>query len=89
MYKRQDVLKRVVLPGVSLDEPISKVMSADPHTLSIALNAYDAALAMAMHGIRHVLAVDEGGRLKAVISERDLFTLQRVGLRQIRQSIDS
>jgi CBS domain-containing protein len=63
-------------------------MSAAPHTLSIALNAYDAALAMAMHGIRHVLAVDEGGRLKAVISERDLFTLQRVGLRQIRQSID-
>jgi CBS domain-containing protein len=89
IFTQSDVLKRVVLPGVSLDEPISKVMSADPHTLSIALNAYDAALAMAMHGIRHVLAVDEGGRLKAVISERDLFTLQRVGLRQIRQSIDN
>jgi CBS domain-containing protein len=89
IFTQSDVLKRVVLPGISLDEPISKVMSADPHTLSIALNAYDAALAMAMHGIRHVLAVDEGGRLKAVISERDLFTLQRVGLRQIRQSIDS
>jgi CBS domain-containing protein len=89
IFTQSDVLKRIVLPGVSLDEPISKVMSADPHTLSIALNAYDAALAMAMHGVRHVLAVDEGGRLKAVISERDLFTLQRVGLRQIRQSIDN
>jgi CBS domain-containing protein len=89
IFTQSDVLKRVVLPGVALDEPVSKVMSADPHTLSIALNAYDAALAMAMHGVRHVLAVDEGGRLKAVISERDLFTLQRVGLRQIRQAIDN
>jgi len=42
-----------------------------------------------MHGVRHVLAVDEGGRLKGVVSERDLFTLQRVGLRQIRQTIDT
>ena len=36
-----------------------------------------------------MLAVDEGGCLKGVVSERDLFTLQRVGLRQIRQTIDS
>jgi CBS domain-containing protein len=89
IFTQSDVLKRIVLPGVSLDEPISAVMSAAPHALSISANAYDAALAMAMHGIRHVLAVDEGGKLKGVISERDLFTLQRVGLRQIRQSIDT
>ncbi|MFZ2855111.1 MAG: DUF294 nucleotidyltransferase-like domain-containing protein [Rhodocyclaceae bacterium] len=89
IFTQSDVLKRIVLPGVSLDEPISAVMSAAPHALSIGANAYDAALAMAMHGIRHVLAVDEGGKLKGVISERDLFTLQRVGLRQIRQSIDT
>ncbi|MBI4742615.1 MAG: CBS domain-containing protein [Betaproteobacteria bacterium] len=88
IFTQSDVLKRVVLSGVSLDEPISAIMSADPHTLPLASNAYDAALAMAMHGVRHVLAVDEGGRLKGVVSERDLFTLQRVGLRQIRQSID-
>jgi len=89
IFTQSDVLKRIVLPGVALDEPVSSVMSAAPHALSISANAYDAALAMAMHGIRHVLAVDEGGKLKGVISERDLFTLQRVGLRQIRQSIDT
>jgi CBS domain-containing protein len=44
---------------------------------------------MAMHGIRHVLAVDEGGRLKGVVSERDLFKLQGAGLRQIRHAIDA
>jgi len=89
IFTQSDVLKRIVLPGVSLDAAISTVMSADPQTLPIALNAYDAALAMATYGIRHVLVVDEGGKLKGVISERDLFTLQRVGLRQIRQSIDT
>jgi CBS domain-containing protein len=55
----------------------------------LAANAHDAALAMAMHGIRHVLAVDEGGRLKGVVSERDLFKLQGAGLRQIRHAIDA
>ena len=89
IFTQSDVLKRIVLPGIALDEPISAVMSAAPHALLISANAYDAALAMATHGIRHVLAVDEGGQLKGVISERDLFTLQRVGLRQIRQLIDA
>ena len=88
IFTQSDVLKRIVLPGVSLETPIGELMSPAPHTLPLAANAYDAALAMAMHGVRHVLAVDEGGRLRGVVSERDLFTLQRVGLRQIRQTID-
>jgi len=89
IFTQSDVLKRIVLPGGSLDHPISEVMSPTPYTLALSANAYDAALLMAMHGVRHVLAVDEGGRLKGVVSERDLFTLQRVGLRQIRQTIDT
>jgi len=89
IFTQSDVLKRIVLPRTSLENPIHSVMSSGPHTLSLAANAYDAALAMAMHGVRHVLAVDEGGRLKGVVSERDLFALQRVGLRQIRQTIDT
>ena len=88
IFTQSDVLKRIVLPQASLATPIRELMSPAPHTLPLAANAYDAALAMAMHGVRHVLAVDEGGRLKGVVSERDLFTLQRVGLRQIRQTID-
>lgn len=89
IFTQSDVLKRVVLAGTSLDLPIETVMTRDPFTLPFAANAYDAALAMAQHGVRHVLAVDEGGHLKGVVSERDLFTLQRVGLRQIRQTIEA
>lgn len=89
IFTKSDVLKRIVLPSVGLEEPVSAVMSPTPHTLPVSGNAYDAALAMATHGIRHVLVVDESGQLQGVVSERDLFTLQRVGLRQIRQTIDA
>jgi CBS domain-containing protein len=88
IFTQSDALKRILLPGLSLDRPISEVMSPRPHALSEHAHVYDAALAMAMHSVRHVLAVDGEGRLKGVVSERDLFTLQRVGLRQIRQSIE-
>lgn len=89
IFTQSDVLRRVVLPRLPLDEPIASVMSRNPHTLPETDRAYDAVLAMAVQGIRHVLTVDEVGRLTGVISERDLFALQRVGLRQIRQSIES
>ena len=89
IFTLSDVLKRIVLPGLSLEQPISSVMSTSPLTLPLAANAHDAALAMAMHAVRHVLAVDEGGRLRGVVSERDLFKLQGAGLRQIRHSIDA
>ena len=48
--------------------------------------AYEAALAMISRRIRHVLVVDEG-RLLGVISERDLFSLQRLGLGEITMEI--
>jgi CBS domain-containing protein len=89
IFTQSDLLRRVVLPGVSLEAPVQQVMSAEPHTLPVEISAYEAAMAMAMHGIRHVLAVDGDGKLCGVVSERDLFTLQRVGLGQIRQAVEN
>jgi CBS domain-containing protein len=85
---QSDVLKRVALPGLSLDTPVEAVMSTNPHTLPFSAHVQDAALAMAMHGIRHVLVVDAEEKICGMVSERDLFTLQRVGMRQIRESIE-
>lgn len=85
---QSDLLPRVVLPGIDLQRPICDVMTATPHVMSASDSAYDAALEMATHGVRHLLVVDSEGRLKGVVSERDLFTLQRIGLRQIRSSIE-
>ncbi len=89
VFTQSDVLKRIVLPEIPLDQPIETVMSTPVHTLPQAANAYDAALLMAMRGIRHILVVNEGGKLKGVVSERDLFKLQGTGLRQIRHAIAS
>ncbi len=88
VFTRTDLLDRVVLADLSLTTPIGEAMSAKPFMLEEHATAYDAMLAMATHGIRHVLVTDAEGRLTGVVSERDLFSLQRVGLRQIRQSID-
>ena len=44
---------------------------------------------MATHGVRHLLVVDSDSVLLGVVSERDLFSLQRISLRQIRAGIDN
>ena len=85
---QSDLLPRVVLPGIDLKRPISDVMTQAPHVMSATASAYDAALEMATHGVRHLLVIDTEERLQGVVSERDLFTLQRISLRQIRASIE-
>ena len=89
VFTRSDLLDRVILADLPLTAPISQAMSAAPFKLEEHATAYDAMLAMASHGIRHVLVTDAEGKLTGVVSERDLFALQRIGLRQIRQSIDA
>lgn len=85
---QSDVIRRVVLDGAELDRPVVDVMTPGPHALPASASAYDAALEMATHGIRHLMVVDTQGRLQGVVSERDLFSLQRISLGQIRASID-
>lgn len=86
VFTLHDVLNRVALAEVSLDVPFKTVMSPNPRTLPPHALAHDAALVMAKQGFRHIL-VEEDGQLKGLISEKDLFSLQRVGLRQISGAI--
>jgi CBS domain-containing protein len=81
-----DVLSRVTLAGADLDQPVIRIMSTALITLPPHAAAHEAALAMARQGIRHVLVTDHG-RLTGVISEKDLFSLQRVGLSRISTAI--
>jgi CBS domain-containing protein len=88
IFTLHDVLDRVALARLDLATPIGEVMTQGLITLPPRAYAYEAALAMIRHGIRHVLVTDEEtGRLEGVISERDLFSLQKVGLRQISATI--
>jgi CBS domain-containing protein len=86
IFTRHDILERVALSRRKLEEPMACVMTPTPRTLPAEATAYDAALLIAQHGVRHVPVVD-GGRLIGVVSERDLFALQRVGIRSIRRDI--
>ena len=80
-------LRRVVADGCSdLNQPIAQLMTQQPFALSPQASAFDAAMAMTERHIAHVCLV-ENGRLCGVISERDLFSLQRVDLVHLARSI--
>ncbi len=81
-----DVLDRIALPQIDLDQAVIEVMSMQLSVLPPQALAHEAALMMAKHGFRHVLVV-ENGKLVGLVSEKDLFALQRVGLRQIGSAI--
>ncbi|MGQ0711867.1 MAG: DUF294 nucleotidyltransferase-like domain-containing protein [Rhodoferax sp.] len=83
---RHDVLGRVALAQVPLHTPISAVMSHPVHCLDVGATAQDAALLMSRHALRHV-PVMEGGSLVSVVSERDLFAMQRLSLKQVSTAI--
>ena len=85
---RHDILDRVTLPQVPLAAPISQVMSAPVHTLDAEATAHDAALLMSLHGIRHV-PVTRDGRVIGIVSERDLFSMQRLSIKQVGAAMRS
>ena len=79
-------LRRVVAEGLDLDQPLSMWMTPNPFSLPPIASAFDAALAMTERHIAHVCLV-ENGRLCAMVSERDLFSLQRVDLVHLARTI--
>ncbi len=86
IFTTQDVLERVAVPHAALDGPISEFMTPSVVALEEEASLADAACAMARHHIRHVV-VTRDGRVAGVVSERDLFSLQRMGLTRISQRI--
>ncbi len=89
LLTQSDVVRRVVLGHAPLENRITTVMTHEPATLPEGATAYDAIFLMASRGIRHVLLANDAGQLSGVISERDLFALQRVGVGQVRRAIAS
>ncbi|WP_119293349.1 DUF294 nucleotidyltransferase-like domain-containing protein [Azohydromonas sediminis] len=83
---RHDLLGRVTLPQVPLSTPIAQVMSQPVLTLTAQHTAQDAALLMSRHGLRHV-PVTDGGRVVGIVSERDLFAMQKLSVKQVGGAI--
>ncbi|WP_197703345.1 putative nucleotidyltransferase substrate binding domain-containing protein [Sulfurifustis variabilis] len=86
IFTLHDLLSRICARGVDIDTPIAQVMTPDPESLPPSAPAFEAAVLMARRGFSHVCVVDHG-RLVGVVSERDLFSLQRVGLVNLTRAI--
>jgi CBS domain-containing protein len=86
IFTRYDVLGRVALAETGLDTPMREVMVHPVHSLTTEDTAHDAALLMSRHTVRHV-PVTQDGVAVGLVSERDLFAMQRLSLKQVGTSI--
>lgn len=83
---RYDILGRITLAQVPLDSAISQVMVHPVLSLTAQNTAQDAALLMSRHGIRHV-PVTRDGVAVGMVSERDLFAMQKQSLKNVSTAI--
>lgn len=86
ILSRDDILGRVTLQAVPLETPIREVMVHPVHTLTHEHTAEDAALMMSRLTIRHV-PITRDGVVVGIVSERDLFAMQRLSLKHVSNAI--
>lgn len=84
----RDIISRITLAQADLNAPIESFMTPRPITLGSDQSAYEAALTMTRHAVRHI-PVSEDERLVGIVSERDLFGLQRSSLHHIGRAISA
>ena len=70
MFTEREVLMNVLRPSVQMDEPVSKYMRTDVHTLSKSDTVGTAIDTMNKFSVRHVPLVDEFGQMNGVLSVR-------------------
>jgi len=86
IFTLRDLRQVVAAADADLSAPIARHMTAQPFYLGPQASAFDAAMAMTERHIAHVCLV-ENRRLCGVVSERDLFSLQRVDLVHLARTI--
>ncbi|MNO23304.1 D-arabinose 5-phosphate isomerase [compost metagenome] len=86
IFTLRDLRQVVADASAELSEAIDRHMTQAPFSLSPDASAFDAAIAMTERHIAHVCLVKEQ-RLCGVVSERDLFSLQRVDLVHLARTI--
>ena len=80
-------LRSVIARSEGLEQPIQQVMTAQPCTLSTDTYAFEAVVEMARRHIRHMIITESTGAVAGVISERDVFALQRINLVHLARAI--
>jgi len=83
---RHDILKRIVLSQVDLSKPIADVMTKPIQSLEFDHSIEEASHLMLDKKIRH-LPVLKQGKVIGLVSERDLFSLQRFSTGNISSAL--
>ncbi len=86
IFTLHDLLARAAEKEFAFDTAIEQVMTPKVLALAPSDTVHEAALMMARESIGHVCLV-EYGQLRGVVSERDLFSLQRIGLARLSRVI--
>ena len=87
IFTLRDLVRRVAFPGGDLQQPVASVMTSGLIMLRAEATAHQAALAMARNEVRHVVVVDGFGQLVGVVSQGDLYAVQRVGVKEASDEI--
>ncbi|AFP30352.1 CBS domain protein [Marinobacter sp. BSs20148] len=87
IFTLRDLRTLIAEEKAPLSAPIRHVMTPNPCSLLAKENAFAAAMLMAEHHFAHICVVDDENRLIGVVSERDLFALQRVDLVNLARTI--
>lgn len=86
IFTLSDLRRVLAVDPQNLYAPIGDLMMPEPLTVNIAASAFDAALLMTQYHIGHVCVVKDD-KLVGVVSERDLFSLQRVDLVHLARAL--
>ena len=87
IVSERDYTRKLVPSGRSAEQArVAELMTREVISVTPAQHFRDCVRLMDSHGIRH-LPVTEAGRIVNIVSERDLFALQRLSLRQLSAQI--
>lgn len=87
IFTLRDLRTVVAENSAPLDTPVGQVMTPSPCCLPASADAFEAAMLMAEHHFAHLCVKDADNKLIGVVSERDLFSLQRVDLVHLARTI--
>jgi CBS domain-containing protein len=89
IFTERDVLKKLALSGRDPEKvPVSELMTTPVETVSPQTSPDDALASMLEHHFRHLPVVDSSGRLRGVLSIRNLLHGQMEELRRQRDSLE-
>ncbi len=87
IFTERDVLKKLALSGRDPEKvPVGELMTTPVETASLQTSPGDALVSMLEHHFRHLPVVDSSGRLRGVLSRRNLLHGQ---MQELRRQLDS